>query len=99
MNCHYTEGRGEGWFSIAGSLNGNVNGALVHLYSDLSQAPIKTLEIDALGNFFTTDAFDFSGGVYVGIEDSNGAVELMGSKIFNGQCNLCHGVTTDALSL
>ena len=99
MNCHYTEGQGEGWFSIAGSIEGNINNALVHLYTDTTQNAIKTLEIDGLGNFFSTDAFDFSGGVNVGIEDPSGAIKFMPDKIFNGQCNLCHGVTTNKLSL
>lgn len=98
MNCHYTEGRGEGWFTLAGSVLGNDTTGLVHVYQDFTQAPFTTIEVDAVGNFYTTDAIDFSNGVNVSIEDDNGNLQIMGAKIFTGQCNLCHGVTTSKLA-
>lgn len=98
MNCHYSEGRGEGWFTLAGSVLGNNNQAVVHLYDDIAPDPFMNIEVDAVGNFYTTDPIDFSNGVNVSIEDDSGVIHYMGDKIYTGQCNLCHGITTPKLS-
>jgi len=98
MNCHYTEGRGEGWFSTAGTINGNYVGATVRLYDNWGPTPVATIEVDDLGNFYTTEEVDFTNGLNVLITDSNGVSKAMASNIFNGQCNLCHGVTQPVVS-
>jgi hypothetical protein len=98
MNCHYTEGRGEGWFTLAGTVTGNNDVGIVNVYEDFTQAPIKTIEVDAEGNFYTTETIDFTNGLNVSIVDDNGNQQAMSAKVFNGQCNLCHGVTTSKLS-
>lgn len=98
MNCHYSEGRGEGWFTVAGTVFGNPGDGVVRIYRDPNLAPVAEIQMDAFGNFYTTNALDFSGGLYVMIEDQNGQQKFMGDKITTGQCNLCHGVTTEQLS-
>jgi len=98
MNCHYTEGRGEGWFSIAGSISGNHSSGMIKVYSDTSLAAIDSIEVDALGNFFTTNEFNFTEGLFFSTIDSTGVELTMTDKIFNGQCNLCHGVTQAPLT-
>ncbi len=98
MNCHYTEGRGEGWFFVAGTINGNPGNGLVRLYKDFNQTPVATLEVDVHGNFYTTDEIDFSSGLFVDMVDASGQVKQMTGKISNGQCSLCHGVSTSSLN-
>lgn len=98
MNCHYSEGRGEGWFTAAGTINGNPGNGFVRIYKDFNQSPIAVLEVDVHGNFYTTNDIDFNGGLFVDMVDANGQVEQMNGKIFNGQCNLCHGVSTGSLN-
>ncbi len=92
MDCHYSAGYGEGWFSLAGSVYGQKNQSKIHLYnSDDLVNPILNLEVDDRGNVFTTQEIDFSSGLRVSVENSAGKVEWMDEPIFSGQCNLCHG--------
>ncbi len=98
MNCHYTEGKGEGWFSIGGSVYGSIGEGIAYFYDDITLPAIDSLEIDADGNLFTTETVDFSNGLYVSVKSGNGTVKQMIGKIFNGQCNLCHGVTETIIS-
>ena len=98
MNCHYTEGRGEGWFSLAGTVSGNNSAGLVKLYDGITPSSFKTIEVDAAGNFYTTETIDFSNGLNVSITDDSGVEKFMSAKIYTGQCNLCHGVTTSKLT-
>ena len=97
MDCHYTEGRGEGWFTVAGSASGSNHGATVEITSGPQGTGdlIRSVEIDALGNFYTTQSTDFKEGVYVGLRSPNGNIEYMDGYILNGQCNLCHGTEID----
>ena len=94
MTCHYSAGWAEGVFTVAGSLYGNTDNANVELYRDINEAPIKTIEVDLLGNIYTPDDVDFSNGLHVGVRNQQGDIEFMEDKIFNGQCNLCHGTST-----
>jgi len=98
MECHYTEGKGEGWFSVAGTIKGNFTNSLVHIYSDLDKTnKLKSIEVDALGNFFTTESVDFTNGVYPEVELNDGSILNHTIKLTNGQCNLCHGQTTNEI--
>jgi hypothetical protein len=101
MNCHKTGGKGEGWFNIAGSVyksdNTTPNGnGKVYLYTDPDgQGTLKyTLEVDALGNFFTTETANFEGGLYPVHENTQGVKKYMQTPIITGQCQSCHNVTT-----
>ena len=104
MECHKTSGKGEGVFKVAGTVYDSLlittrkNGT-VRLYSgpDLSRSLIATIEVDGKGNFFTTESIDFIDEVYVSITGSSGDRHDMISSISSGQCNSCHGVTTDKI--
>ena len=97
MNCHYQAGNGEGWFSVGGTAYGNYQSGYVDLYTDQSlRTLVMSLEIDQLGNFYTTEAIDVtSEGLVVGVRDAQGNVELMNDPIEHGQCNLCHGTVIE----
>lgn len=59
---------------------------------------IYTLEIDANGNFYTTDAVDFSTPLYPVLENAAGDHwDYMPSSITQGACSRCHSVSTLAL--
>lgn len=94
MDCHYTAGRGEGWFTAAGSVMGNADGAVIELIDEVSGV-VKTIEVDLRHNFYTTDPIDFSNGMKVGVRNKNGEVEYMDDPITTGQCSLCHGTSIE----
>jgi hypothetical protein len=101
MDCHYTEGSGaEGIFMIAGSTYGNTNKGYVEFYEDKMENPVKVVEIDRLGNFYTTEEdIDFQNGLYVAVVNKNNDREFMNDKVLNGQCNLCHGTIQDRIEI
>lgn len=100
VTCHYTEGSGEGWFTVAGSIGGNYHDGKVVLYPNgFENPPIKEIEIDDLGNIFTTEDVDFSVGMNVAIVNSNGDSLKMPQELHVGQCNLCHGKTQNLLEM
>ena len=99
MNCHKEGGSGEGWFTYAGtvydSLKVNVypNGT-VRFYSAVNQGDtlLYTLEVDGLGNFYTTEQIEYSGNIFVSV---SGDIETrsMVTPLSSGSCNSCHGDT------
>ena len=95
MDCHYSEGNGEGWFSVAGSAFGNTKFADIELYLDTSSSEILKIQFDQLGNAYTTEKVDFSNGLFAATRSANGELNFMEDKIFNGQCNLCHGTSIE----
>ena len=113
MSCHYASGSGEGWFSLAGSIAGNPGNSTIELYRNLGQDPIAVIQVDALGNFYTTENIDYGeDGLYVGVRSPNGELEIMerdqdhpaanvgvgpNGQIFDGGCNRCHGYTTGVI--
>lgn len=91
MNCHYQEGPGEGWFSVAGSISGAYQDHSIRVFDALSQDLLATVEVDRLGNFYTTESVNFSNGTTIDIIDGQGqVVKAMSTIVNNGQCNLCH---------
>ena len=104
MNCHTEGGSGDGWFTIAGSVFDPLNAdpypnATVKLYTEPkgSGTLIKTIEVDGKGNFYTTENVDFANGLYTSLTATNGNVIHMNSSISTGQCNSCHGDSTDMI--
>jgi hypothetical protein len=101
MSCHYTEGNGEGWFSLAGTVYADdydkFNKAKIVLEDQQSNL-LKIVEVDELGNFYTTDEINFAKGLKVSI-DFNGKIIPMNSSLYVGQCNLCHGEGEEKLIL
>lgn len=57
---------------------------------------LQKIEVDDLGNFYTTEAIDYSRPRYVVVKIGN-EIEEMHQPIYHGQCNLCHGVTDEIL--
>jgi hypothetical protein len=103
MNCHKSGGPGEGWFQAAGTVydstgNATYPNATVKLYSGPNgTGNLKyTIQADGKGNFYTTESIDFSGGLYPAVSGTQGT-QYMGSSISMGQCNSCHGNTTNRI--
>lgn len=103
MNCHKSGGSGEGWFTVAGTVydetkNATYPNATVRFTTgpDGTGDLIKTVEVDRLGNFYTTESIDFGEGLYVLVEGDE-LTNYMITKVTDGQCNSCHGSGTDRI--
>jgi len=98
MNCHKKGGEGEGWFNIAGTIydslkvNTNPNG-FVDLYTQPNGGGtlVKHLQVDGLGNFYSTESVNFGGGLFPVLVTKTGNKKFMGGSIKTGACNSCHG--------
>lgn len=98
MDCHYSEGWAEGVFTLAGTCTGNTNNATFILSMNPNGSnPILEVEVDQLGNAYTTEGIDFAGGLYTGVRSANGQLDMMEDPILHGQCNLCHGTALEGL--
>lgn len=102
MNCHKPGGGEAPVWNIGGTIynealtNTNSN-ATVKLYTGPNgTGTLKyTFQVDAKGNFYTSGAIDFAGGLYptvVGATTTN----HMSSSITTGACNSCHTGTATA---
>ena len=103
MNCHKNGGDGEGWFNIAGTVyekqfNSSYPNATVHLYTGPGGTGTLnyTIQVDAKGNFYTTESIDFGAGLYPAVEGET-STEYMITPVTNGKCNSCHGITEDKI--
>lgn len=103
MNCHDQGGEGEYLFSIAGTV---YDSSLVNTYPNATlklftgsngTGELKyTIQVDALGNFYSTELINFDNGLYASIEGSLQAKNMM-TVLNSGQCNSCHGVSIDKI--
>ena len=103
MNCHKQGGQGEGWFTAAGTV---YDSALANVYPNATvklytgpngSGQLKyTLEVDALGNFYTTNAIEFTGGLYPAVSGAT-STRFMSAAITSGPCNSCHGNSTNKI--
>ena len=103
MGCHASGGSGEGWFSVAGTVYDSLKtstypNATVRLFTGPNGTGNLelTVEVDALGNFYTTENIDFGNGLYTSVEGNSDIIH-MNSIVTTGQCNSCHGVSTDRI--
>ena len=103
MNCHKSGGDAEGIFQAAGTvydstLSVTLPNTTVYLYTEQGgNGTLKhTVEVDGLGNFYTTESIDFGDGLYPTIKGATTS-KHMSSPITSGQCNSCHGVSTSKL--
>lgn len=105
MECHVKGENGEGWFSIAGTVydslqtTTNPNG-LIKLFTSPGNPDdlISTIEVDALGNFFTTETVNLENGLFVSVFNSSGKSKSMISPVYSGLCNSCHdGISIDRI--
>jgi cytochrome c553 len=100
MTCHTQGGEGHGVFEVAGTVyesnrTTTYPNATVRLYSGPSgTGDLKyTIQVDALGNFYTTEGINFGSGLYASVE-GNQQTHHMQSSITTGACNSCHGGQT-----
>ncbi|MDX1739949.1 MAG: hypothetical protein R3178_01595, partial [Rhodothermales bacterium] len=103
MTCHRSGGRGEGAFVVAGTVyeeDGNtVNpGTTIRLLSNPDGAVLRIIEVDARGNFYTTEPLSFDGGLLTEVV-SGSELRAMITPITEGSCNACHGNSTPVIRI
>jgi hypothetical protein len=103
MTCHISGGEGEGLFTLAGTVYQESKTAVypnatVKLFSEVNGGgTLKyTFEVDAKGNFYTTEAIDFGTGLYASVEGS-GSTKNMITPVTIGACNSCHSTTNNRI--
>ncbi|MFC1734137.1 hypothetical protein ACFL6I_27855, partial [candidate division KSB1 bacterium] len=99
MSCHTNAGDVEGWFVIAGTVydktgsttdaNGDVK---IFTGQNGTGKQMDNIEVDALGNFYTTHFLSFEDGLYPAVFLTSGDTKFMTNKVYTGNCNSCHGV-------
>lgn len=96
MNCHKPGGGEAPVWKVAGTvyneaLTATNSNATVKLYtgSDGTGSLKYTLQVDAKGNFYTSSAIDFTGGLYPAVVGAT-TTTFMSSPITTGACNSCH---------
>lgn len=98
MSCHQANGPGMGQFTAAGTVHkvdGSVAdpGSIVGIYADPTrQAVIAELEVDQLGNVYTTEDLGLGESKrFVSVWSADRQLRAdMGSPKFNLSCNFCH---------
>ena len=103
MNCHVQGGDGEGWFVLAGTVYDSLKtstlpNSTVKLYSGPNGTGnlVATIEVDGLGNFYTTNSINFGSGLYTSAT-GNTTTKHMNTAITTGNCNSCHGGSVDRI--
>ncbi len=103
MTCHKSGGEGEGWFNAAGTVydttqSNTLANATIRLFTEANGGgQLKyTIEVDAKGNFYTTEDVNFGDGLFPSVKGPTGA-KFMSTSVKTGACNSCHGATTDKL--
>lgn len=104
MSCHRSGGDGKGYFMVAGTTfksdqKTTAPNGTIELFTEPQGAGTKvaTIGVDALGNFYTTNTYDFGAGVYAAYTPADGETRYMTDKTTTGACNSCHGVSTDKI--
>ena len=105
MNCH-TTGNNQYVYSVAGTVyqlddfNAIYPDATINFYSGANGSGVLlgSVEVDANGNFYTTESMDLSTGAYPAIIGNQGEPPVyMGNFITHGACKNCHGSSTLSL--
>lgn len=96
MNCHKPGGGEAPAWKVAGTVYNEArtvtnSNATVQLYTGPNQTgTLKyTIQVDAKGNFYTTSAIDFTGGLYPSVTGATSTYS-MSTPIESGACNSCH---------
>ena len=104
MNCHKSGGPGEGCFNAAGTVYDSLlsttrpNGTIKLFTGPNGSGTVAaTIEVDARGNFHTTDNINFGSGLYPSVTGSSGQIRYMSTPVTQGACNGCHGVSNDRI--
>lgn len=105
VNCHKSGGIGLGWFKISGTVYDSINSnpypnIIIRLYTGPAGTGnmIYELEGDSLGNFYSTEKIEFGPGLFP-IIFGDSVQAFMGSQTTHGNCNGCHGITTNRIKL
>ncbi len=105
MNCHY-QGNNPYVYQVAGTVYQLDNlttpypNATIYFYTGPNGTGTLagSMEVDANGNFYTTEPVDFSLGVYPAVVGSQGEPAIyMSNFITLGECNTCHGTKTSPI--
>jgi cytochrome c553 len=103
MNCHKQGGDGEGWFVVAGTVYDSLKtstypNSTIKLFSGPNGTGnlVTTIEVDGLGNFYTSNSINFGNGLYTSAS-GNTTANHMNSSITTGNCNSCHGESIDRI--
>lgn len=103
ISCHKQGGSGEGWFNIASTVYDSLQtstypNCAVKLYTGANGTGILkyTVEVDGMGNFYSTENIDFGSGLYPAVSSPNGT-KFMSSSISSGNCTSCHGGSTSKI--
>ena len=98
MDCHKKGGPGEGWFTIAGSVldlstNQPATSGYIELWEEPGKgSPVAVIEIDELGNFYTTQDIGIR-RFYPAAVNTKGERVFMPFATSIGACNSCHSQT------
>lgn len=100
MNCHKPSGGEAPVFNVAGTIYNEAltvanSNATVKLYTGPNETgTLKyTIQVDAKGNFYSTSAIDFTGGLYPSVMGDRSTYS-MSTPIKSGACNSCHNSIT-----
>ncbi|MBP7496760.1 MAG: hypothetical protein KA792_03755 [Bacteroidales bacterium] len=100
MDCHIKKGKGEGWFTVAGTVYDSTcsiiypNGFINLCYEKGNiKSTFARFDVDMKGNFFTTEKINMSKAFYPCVTSPSGNTIFMTSGITTGQCNSCHNHT------
>lgn len=103
ISCHVQGGDGKGWFTLAGSIYDSTltrpyANATIQLYTERQGggAVAYTVEVDALGNFYTTEPIDFGAGLFPAAV-GNLETKYMQTSISAAGCNECHANGIDPI--
>ncbi len=103
FSCHRQGRDGTGWFTVAGTVYESNLGVVnpdttVRLFTRPGGTGklVGTLEVDGLGNFFTTEPIDFSPGLYPVVYGQR-EVHYKALVTWSGECSRCHGVGVERL--
>ena len=107
MDCHKT-GATYGGFIVGGSIyqmdsTTRYPNGTVYLFSQPQDSigngidsVVARIEVDGVGNFYTTHPINLSQGVFPAVVSSIGDTAFMQTITTNGACNSCHGTSIQA---
>ncbi|MCB9170074.1 MAG: hypothetical protein H6594_06965 [Flavobacteriales bacterium] len=105
MTCHHPDGEGEGCWTIAGTVylpdHQQIlpDHRLLLFTRPLGQGDLtRSIDGDANGNVYTSDAITFGHGLFPAIVSGTDTA-FMDEPIKDGACNRCHGVSTARISV
>lgn len=100
MACHKPGGGEAPTWNLAGTVYNQArtaanSNATVKLYTGPDGTGVLkyTFKVDALGNFYTGGAIDFTGDLYPSVTGAT-TTQFMSSPITSGACNSCHNTIT-----